>query len=113
MRKRSGGNVCIEFSFENEDGDEITLDVEASIEPYSPAVLNPVDMSHPEEGGGIEDLTLKLKGVVISLDDAIAMGLDNDSLEQEIYDAAANVDDDSDYDDYDRDDDFVDMYGRG
>ncbi len=92
----NGSKVSIQFNFETNDGEEKTLDVSAIITPFVPAVLNPVDHSHPDEGGDVEDITLILNGAELDLDDAIAMGLSKDRLEQAIVDAACDQEDDCD-----------------
>jgi hypothetical protein len=78
--------ITIEFSFENEDDEEVVVEATAYITQAVRAVIHPVDESHDAEGGEIEDITLTLDGDELPLDQAEDMGLDVEKLEEALYD---------------------------
>jgi len=72
------------FSFEE---DEICVEATGTIVPYSPAVLYPVERSHPAEGGYCEDISVEYKkenGDLIDLTEYLKEKVLS-NLEHELY----------------------------
>jgi len=88
MPSRRKTVVSTDFPVEKEDGTEIVFTVTATLSPYTPARLNPVDLAHPAEGGDVEDITLQLNGAEISVADAVLLGLDQEKLDQHVRECA-------------------------
>ena len=85
--------ISFEYPVETKSGEEAVFFVSATVNPFVRAVLNPVDLSHPAEGGDVEDIELELNGKPVSVEDAVEMGLNQERLEERIYEEAADRDD--------------------
>ena len=98
MAKKTRWNYSTTFAFENKEGVEVEVEINANILPYVPGKLSgPPENCYPPEGGECDDWSLTLDGQPLSDKDFEEMGGNLDSLRSSVEESAAQEQADADY----------------